>query len=278
MNDVVGQRMQMESALREAIAARALAVHYQPKIRLDGGGCAGVEALVRWTDPVLGAVPPDRFIALAEEAGLVGDIDAWVLETALAQLAQWRRAGVPIPGVSVNVSPLRFRQDDVPAHVRRLLAQHGLPAGALVLEITERVMLGDDERTRLDLRTLHDMGVQLSIDDFGTGYSSLGYLRRLPVNELKLDKSFVHDLEREAGGRALAMAVIGIGGALGLKVVAEGVETDGQRRILADAGCDIAQGWVYTPALPAAELVAWIRGPGAAWCGTSGVEAPSAAA
>jgi diguanylate cyclase (GGDEF)-like protein len=270
MNDVVAQRMQMESALREAIGARALAVHYQPKLRLDGTGCAGAEALVRWTDPLFGAVPPDRFIALAEECGLVGAIDAWVLETALAQLAQWRRAGVPVPSVSVNVSPLCFRQEDVPARVRRVLAEHGLPPGALVLEVTERVMLSDEERTGLDLRTLHDMGVQLSIDDFGTGYSSLGYLRRLPVDELKLDKSFVHDLERDAGGRALAMAVIGIGAALGLQVVAEGVETDGQRRILAEAGCEIAQGYVFTPALPAAELLAWMRGPGAGWCGAFG--------
>jgi diguanylate cyclase (GGDEF)-like protein len=259
MNDVVAQRLQMESALRQVLAAGGLALHYQPKMTLDGSGCAGVEALVRWTDPVLGAVPPDRFIALAEECGLIGAIDAWVLETACAQLAAWQREGVPVPSMSVNVSPLRFHSDDVPAHVRRLLTLHGLKPGALMLEVTERVMLSDDERTRVDLRTLHEMGVRLSVDDFGTGYSSLGYLKRLPVSELKLDRSFVCDLEHEASDRALADAVIGIGQALGLQVVAEGVETPGQRELLALAGCTVAQGFLFTRALPAAELVDWLR-------------------
>ncbi len=265
MNDVVAQRMQMESALRQALAAGGLALHFQPKMHLDGTGCAGVEALVRWTDPVLGSVPPDRFIALAEECGLIGAIDAWVLETACAQLAAWRRDGVPVPSMSVNVSPLRFHSDDVPAHVRHLLVLHDLRPCALMLEVTERVMLSDDERTRVDLRTLHEMGVRLSVDDFGTGYSSLGYLKRLPVSELKLDKSFVSDLEAESSDRALAAAVIGIGAALGLQVVAEGVETPGQRDLLARAGCDMAQGFLYTRALPAAELVAWLERDRAGW-------------
>ncbi len=265
MNDVVAQRMQMESALRQVLAAGGLALHYQPKMHLDGSGCAGVEALVRWNDSVLGQVPPDRFIALAEECGLIGPIDAWVLETACTQLAAWQRAGVPVPNMSVNVSPLRFHSDDVPAHVRRLLTLHDLKPSALMLEVTERVMLGDDERTRVDLRTLHEMGVRLSVDDFGTGYSSLGYLKRLPVSELKLDKSFVADLEREASDRALADAVIGIGQALGLQVVAEGVETPGQRELLIRAGCEIAQGFLFTRALPADELVAWLERERANW-------------
>ena len=265
MNDVVAQRMQMESALRQALAAGRLALHYQPKMHLDGSGCAGVEALVRWNDPVLGQVPPDRFIALAEECGLIGAIDAWVLETACAQLAAWQRDGVPVPSMSVNVSPLRFHSDDVPAHVRRLLTLHALKPSSLMLEVTERVMLSDDERTRVDLRTLHEMGVRLSVDDFGTGYSSLGYLKRLPVSELKLDKSFVCDLEAEASDRALADAVIGIGQALGLRVVAEGVETPGQRELLARAGCDMAQGFLYTRALPADELVAWLERERSGW-------------
>ena len=265
MNDVVAQRMQMESALRQVLAAGGLALHYQPKMYLDGSGCAGVEALVRWTDPVLGPVPPDRFIALAEECGLIGAIDAWVLETACAQLAAWQRDGVPVPSMSVNVSPLRFHSDDVPAHVRRLLSLHDLKPSALMLEVTERVMLSDDERTRVDLRTLHEMGVRLSVDDFGTGYSSLGYLKRLPVSELKLDKSFVNDLEHEASDRALADAVIGIGQALGLQVVAEGVETPGQREWLARAGCAVAQGFLFTRALPAPELVGWLERERGGW-------------
>jgi diguanylate cyclase (GGDEF)-like protein len=258
MNDVIAQRLQLESALRQAVAAQALALHYQPKISLADGRCTGVEALVRWTDPVLGAVPPDRFIALAEECGLVGAIDAWVLETACARLARWQREGVAVPSVAVNVSPLRLHQDDVPAHVRRVLADNGLPPPALVLEVTERVMLSDDQRVRADLHALHDMGVRLSVDDFGTGYSSLGYLKRLPVAELKIDRSFVADLERDESDRALATAVIGIGRALGLQVVAEGVETAGQRRILEDIGCDVAQGFLYARALPAELLEDWL--------------------
>jgi diguanylate cyclase (GGDEF)-like protein len=265
MNDVVAQRMQMESALRQALAASGLGLHYQPKMYLDGSGCAGVEALVRWNDPGLGAVPPDRFITLAEECGLIGAIDAWVLEIACAQLAAWQRDNVPVPHVSVNVSPLRFHSDDVPAHVRRLLSLHGLKPSALMLEVTERVMIGDDERTRVDLRTLHDMGVRLSMDDFGTGYSSLGYLKRLPVSELKLDKSFVNDLEHQASDRALADAVLGIGHALGLQVVAEGVETPGQREWLAHAGCAVAQGYLFTRALPAEELVQWLERERGGW-------------
>ena len=268
MNDVIASRMQMESALRQAVAAKSLELHYQPKIQLGATGrtgCVGVEALVRWTDPELGAVPPDRFIALAEECGLIGAIDAWVLETACAQLAQWQADGVPVPSMSVNVSPLRFRQDDVPAHVRRLLGLHGLAPNSLMLEITERVMLSDDERTRVDLRELHDMGVRLSVDDFGTGFSSLGYLKRLPVTELKLDRSFVCDLERDDSDRALATAVIGIGKALGLQVVAEGVETTGQREILERIGCDVVQGWLYTRALPADQLAAWLHARGPGW-------------
>jgi len=265
MNDVVAQRLQMESALRQALAARGLDLHYQPKMYLDGSGCAGVEALVRWNDPALGSVPPDRFIALAEECGLIGAIDAWVLEIACAQLAAWQRENVPVPHICVNVSPLRFHSDDVPAHVRQLLSLHGLKPSALMLEVTERVMISDDERTRVDLRALHDMGVRLSMDDFGTGYSSLGYLKRLPVSELKLDKSFVSDLEQQVSDRALADAVLGIGSALGLQVVAEGVETPGQREWLARAGCAVAQGFLFTRALPAEELVQWLEKERGGW-------------
>jgi diguanylate cyclase (GGDEF)-like protein len=274
MNDVIGQRLQMESALRQAIAARALELRYQPKISLADDRCTGVEALARWTDPVLGAVPPERFIALAEECGLVGAIDAFVLETACAQLARWRRAGAPVASVAVNVSPLHFHQDDVPGHVRRVLGAHGLPPSALVLEVTERIMLSDEERTREHLRALHEMGVRLSVDDFGTGYSSLGTLKRLPVAELKIDRSFVADLERDGSAQALAAAVIGIGRALALQVVAEGVETAGQREILARLGCDAVQGFLYARALPAAELEAWLRARDAAAPAAPAVPAP----
>ncbi|HEX4509201.1 MAG TPA: EAL domain-containing protein, partial [Burkholderiaceae bacterium] len=270
MNEAAEERVQMETALRLALARGELELHYQPKICLGIPGCAGVEALVRWNDARLGPVAPDRFIALAEATGLVNAIDAWVLETACAQLACWRRDGLALPSVSVNVSPHRFHRDDVADHVRDVLGREGLEPEDLVLEITERVMLNDDARTRAELRTLHDMGVGLAVDDFGTGYSSLGYLKWLPVSELKLDKSFVHELEIDAGDRALAAAVIGIGQALDLRIVAEGVETPGQRGILAELGCTVAQGFVYTPALPPAALAAWFQGTGARWVGPPG--------
>jgi EAL domain-containing protein (putative c-di-GMP-specific phosphodiesterase class I) len=218
----------------------------------------GVEALLRWTDAELGAVPPDRFIPVAEECGLINALDAWVLEAACTQLAAWQRAGLAVPGVAVNVSPMRFYQDDVAAHVRHLLHLHELDAKQLTLEVTERLMLDDNQRSLRQLAALHAMGVQLSVDDFGTGYSSLSYLKRLPVSELKLDKSFVRDLEIDPDDRALASAVIGIGRSLGLAVVAEGVETTGQRQVLMDAGCPIAQGYGLARPMSAEALEVWL--------------------
>jgi diguanylate cyclase (GGDEF)-like protein len=259
MNEALGERLRLEAALRAALAGHALELHYQPKIRLRDGAVVGVEALLRWFDPQLGQVTPDRFIPVAEECGLVSALDAWVLEAACAQLAAWQAGGQGIDGISVNVSPVRFQQDDVAAHVGRLLRQHGLAAAQLTLEVTERLMLDDDGRTREQLNRLDAMGVRLSVDDFGTGYSSLSYLKRLPVAELKLDKSFVRDLETDADDRALAGAVIGIGRALGLTVVAEGVETDGQRRLLLEAGCELAQGYWFARPQATAQLEDWLR-------------------
>jgi len=261
LNQAADQRLQLETALRHAVSHEGLSLVYQPKLCLDSGACAGVEVLARWHDPALGNIPPDRFIPLAEECGLINALDAWVLESACAQLARWQAQGLAVPSVSVNVSPLRFHHDDVPAHVSQLLARHRLPASALTLEITERLMLNDETRTQSDLRALHDMGVRLSVDDFGTGYSSLGYLKRLPVSELKLDQRFVRDLETDAGDRALASAVIGIGQALGLQVVAEGVETPAQQRLLREAGCLIAQGFGLARPMRAGDLEAWLARP-----------------
>jgi len=258
MNEALDDKLKLEAALRHALSGNALSLHYQPKLRMADNALVGVEALLRWQDPTLGSVPPDRFIPVAEESGLINALDAWVLEAACAQMAAWRVAGIDVPSVSVNVSPLRFVQDDVASQVRELLVRHGLRAGQLTLEITERLMLDNDSAARRQLAELHRMGVQLSVDDFGTGYSSLSYLKRLPVNELKLDKSFVADLETDADDRALAAAVIGIGRGLGLTVVAEGVETDAQRRILLEAGCEVAQGWLLGRAMPVAQFAQWL--------------------
>lgn len=265
MNENARWRMQMESALRNAMSRDALELHYQPKVLLGRPGLAGVEALVRWTHPELGRVPPDQFIPLAEDCGLINALDAWVLERACAQLAEWQSQGLPIPAVAVNLSAQRFRQDDVPAHVRLVLQRYRLPPNALTLEITERLMLIDEPRIRADLDSLNRLGVHLSVDDFGTGYSSLSYLKRLPVDELKLDRSFVRDIETDEGDRALATAVMGIGRSLGQTVVAEGVETLEQHQFLLQAGCPVAQGYYYARPMPASDIEAWLAGDGLRW-------------
>lgn len=259
MNQALDERLAMEDALRRALSSQQFSLHFQPKLRLLDQRLVGAEALLRWHHPDQGWIPPDRFIPVAEESGLIGAIDSWVMARACAQLAAWRDAGIDVPGVSVNVSPLRFQHENVATDLRTQLQRFSLSAGDLTLEVTERLMLDDDSRVRDQLQHLHAMGVGISVDDFGTGYSSLSYLKRLPVTELKLDKSFVRDLEHDTDDRALSSAVISIGRALGLSVVAEGVETDGQRQVLLGLGCDVAQGWLFGRPLPPDEFVAWVR-------------------
>lgn len=258
MNQALDERLAMEDALRLALESDQLQLHYQPKLRLSDLTLVGVEALLRWSHPQQGWIPPDRFIPVAEESGLIGALDAWVMAQACTQLAAWRQRGVAVKSVSVNVSPLRFHHESVAGELRALLARCSLSAGDVTLEVTERLMLDDDSRVREQLQQLHAMGVGISVDDFGTGYSSLSYLKRLPVTELKLDKSFVRDLEQDPDDRALSSAVISIGRALGLTVVAEGVETEGQRQALLGLGCDVAQGWLFGKAMSPDDLVAWI--------------------
>ncbi|HEY4082524.1 MAG TPA: EAL domain-containing protein [Burkholderiaceae bacterium] len=258
MNQQLDRRLRIEAGLRRALRLNGFRLNFQPKVSLSDGVLRGVEALLRWTDEELGPVAPDVFIPVAEEAGLITAIDAWVLAAACEQLAVWRAAGVPVPTLAVNVSPPRFRLDDLAGDVAALLRRHGLQAQDLTLEVTERLMLEDDEHARDQLQLLDAMGVRLSVDDFGTGYSSLSYLKRLPVTELKLDRSFVRDLETDANDRALAAAIVGIGRSLSLTVVAEGVETPGQRQALLDMGCEVAQGWLFARAMPAQELAGWL--------------------
>ncbi|HEY1090404.1 MAG TPA: GGDEF domain-containing phosphodiesterase, partial [Burkholderiaceae bacterium] len=261
MNEALDERIAIETALRRALTSQGLSLVYQPKLRLADMEFVGVEVLLRWHDPERGAIEPDRFIPVAEDCGLIKAIDAWVLEQACAQLAAWRRQGLSVPGISVNASPLRFHHDDVAAHARALFERHGLAAQDLTLEVTERLMLDDGSRASAQLAQLHEMGVRISVDDFGTGYSSLSYLKRMPVTELKIDKSFVRELEHEAGDRALVSAIVGIGRALLFTVVAEGVETLGQQQILLELGCDAAQGWRFGRPMAAAALEHWLMRP-----------------
>ncbi|MCG5242169.1 putative bifunctional diguanylate cyclase/phosphodiesterase [Azospirillum doebereinerae] len=263
MNEQAVRRLEMEAALREALGRGEFTLHYQPQVRLDParpelGGLHRVEALIRWTHPRWGAVSPMEFVPLAEECGLIDRIDAWVLETAVAQLARWRAAGLAVPGVAVNVSPVRFAHGDLPDHVRGVLAAHGVAPGRLTLEITERLMMTEEAGVHDALDALHAMGVTLSIDDFGTGYSSLSYLKRFPVGELKIDRSFVKELDIDAANRPLVRAMIQIGESLGLTIVAEGVERDAQHRMLAAEGCGIGQGYRYARPMAPEAFERWL--------------------
>jgi diguanylate cyclase (GGDEF)-like protein/PAS domain S-box-containing protein len=258
MNGIAKQRMVLSAALRSAIANDALKLHYQPQIRTIDGSIHGVEALARWHDPVLGDVSPAKFIPLAEECGLIEQIGLWSIREACRQMAQWRASGLDIPSVSVNLSPINFQSASLAAAVAEILADHGLPPEALMLEITESVILNERTVAIETMNAVRKLGVGLSLDDFGTGYSSLSRLMQLPIRELKIDRSFMSDIEGDPGARAIVTTVVRVGQSLQLTVVAEGVETDGQRNLLAELGCDVVQGFLYAPALSPTAFGRWL--------------------
>lgn len=258
MNGLAEQRLALIAALRRAIADGALSLSYQPQIRSSDGAIHGVEALARWHDAELGDVSPAKFIPLAEECGLIEQIGLWSLREACRQMASWRRAGLDIPCVSVNLSPINFRNVTLAARLADILAEHDLPPDALMLEITEGAFMQDGAAALETMNAIRELGVGLSVDDFGTGYSSLSRLAHLPIRELKIDRSFMRDIEKDASALAIATAVVRVGQGLGMTVVAEGVETEGQRRTLAGLGCDIVQGFLYAPALPPIAFERWL--------------------
>ncbi|MCW0210461.1 MAG: EAL domain-containing protein [Achromobacter sp.] len=260
MNRQAQERLALEAALRDALEAKALRLHYQPQVGLKNGTLYGVEALARWRHPTLGDISPARFVPLAEECGLIGGLGDWALREACSQLAVWRGKGLRVPSVSVNLSATNFHNLNLPRMIEAILAEFGLAPADLMLEITEGVVLDATAGTLRTIAELHRLGVRLSMDDFGTGYSSLGHLRRLIVDELKLDRSFVQGLESDDAARALTSAVIRIGESLSLPVVAEGVENEEQRRFLIEQGCAAGQGFLFSPPLPADDLEEWLRG------------------
>jgi diguanylate cyclase (GGDEF)-like protein len=259
MNRVSEERLAFSVALRKAIAAGALRLHYQPQIRTIDGSVYGVEALARWHDPVLGEVPPSKFIPLAEECGLIEQIGVWTLREACRQIAVWRHRQLAIPCVSVNLSPISFQNGDLATLVAEIIAEHDLPPDVLMLEITEGTVMAEDSNAVKTMEKIHASGVGLSMDDFGTGYSSLSRLAHLPIRELKIDRSFMQEIESKASALAITTAVVRVGQSLNMKVVAEGVETDGQRKILTELGCDVIQGFLYSPALSPADLERWME-------------------
>lgn len=247
-------KYRLESVLQSAIENKEFSLVYQPQLDLQNGRILGVEALLRLNSKELGVVSPEQFIPLAETTSLIHPIGEWVLEQAGAQLANWYKLGVRGFTVAVNVSAKQFWSEHFVDKIRDLIERHGLPAQALELELTERIAMGDAERAIGKMRALRDLGVRLSIDDFGTGYSSLAYLRWMPVNVLKIDKSFVDDIGSDPDGEIICRSIINLGLGLGLTVLAEGVETQEQASFLRDAGCQLAQGYLYSKPLALNEL------------------------
>ena len=259
MNVATLKHLLMESGLRRGLGAREFILHYQPLVHIESGVTIGVEALIRWQNPEVGLIPPDQFIHVAEDIGLINPIGDWVLREACRQVRAWQDAGLPPLVVAVNVSPLQFRQAGFVDTVANALATSGLDARFLELELTERTVMNDAELNLGTLSALNGMGVELALDDFGTGYSSLAYLKRFPVGKLKIDRSFVRDLEVDPDDRAIASTILSMGRSLRLKVLAEGVETKEQYAILRGMGCELVQGYHFSRPLPPEELVAFLK-------------------
>ncbi|MFP5505890.1 MAG: EAL domain-containing protein [Gammaproteobacteria bacterium] len=248
------ERLVMENALRDAIERNELVLHYQPQYDLADGRLVGLEALVRWQHPGIGLVPPGQFIPLAEETGIIGRIGEWVLHEACRQAMEWRTQGFPVPRIAVNLSVQQLQGDSLTRQVAEALRITGLEPGSLELEVTESTIMRDPDGATAALARLRSLGVKLAVDDFGTGYSSLAYLKRLPLDRLKIDKSFVKDIGIDPSDEAISRAVIGLARSLGLETVAEGIEREEQAEFLRREGCDIGQGYLYSRPLPTAEI------------------------
>jgi len=259
MNQHAHERLQIQNLLQQAIRNRQLVLHYQPQVALDTGRIIGAEALLRWNNPELGLVPPDRFIPIAEETGAIVAIGDWVLHEACRQARSWRDTGLGAIPVAVNISALQLRHGDFAGRVLRILEETGHDPTLLELEFTESVLIEDMERTLGEVRRLKAIGISIAIDDFGTGYSSLSYLKRLDVDRLKIDRSFIRDLADDADDAAIVRAVTQMARSLRLKILAEGAETVEQTRFLLAEGCREAQGFIYSRALPAEDFARLYR-------------------
>jgi EAL domain-containing protein (putative c-di-GMP-specific phosphodiesterase class I) len=243
----------MEVALRRAIERREFLLHYQPKADLKSGAICGLEALLRWQHPERGLVLPAEFIPVLEDTGLIVPVGEWVMEAVCAQIRAWREKGLAAPPVAVNLSARQFQQKDLEATVRRILQTSGVDGSLLEFELTESMLMKDPEAAALTLRGLKQAGVKLSVDDFGTGYSSLAYLKRFPIDALKIDRAFIRDVTVDSDDAAITLAIISLGHSLKLKVIAEGVETEAQLDFLRARGCDEMQGFYFARPLPVAD-------------------------
>jgi two-component system CheB/CheR fusion protein len=262
MKVIALQRMTLESGLRAALDAEHLRMVYQPKVDIRTGAIVGAEALLRWNDPILGEVSPAKFIPVAEGCGLISAVGARVFKLVLTQIATWRIEGLTLPYIAINVSAHQLRDVKFVDKVTSWLRSAGVPAECIGIEITESALMERIDVVREMLVTLEEMGVRLSIDDFGTGYSSLAYLRKLPIHELKVDRSFVDGIANEPDDRSIAKTIIDMGHALGLRVVAEGVEDEAQLNVLKAEGCDVAQGYLFHRPLSVEDFRRLLAAPG----------------
>ncbi|MGE3248426.1 MAG: putative bifunctional diguanylate cyclase/phosphodiesterase, partial [Beijerinckiaceae bacterium] len=250
----------LDSRLRSAIENNEFVLYYQPLVDIESGQTIGAEALLRWQDPERGIVTPAMFLARAEENGMIVPINEWVLEQACKDAQGWPADAAGQIGISVNLSPVQFRRRTVPLHVARVLAATGLRPSRLTLELTESILIDDVDSIRNDLHQLVDMGIHLSIDDFGTGYSSLSYVKRLPVSALKIDQSFVRNVHDDLNDAAIIRAIVTLGHSLGLKIVAEGIETKEQLEKLRQEKCDAIQGYLFGKPMTNADFIRYLEG------------------
>ena len=259
LNQAVTERLALANDLRRAVEREEFRVYYQPRVDVTNGQIIGAEALIRWQHPDKGLIPPDNFIPITEETGLIVPIGQWILHEACRQNKAWQDAGLPPISVSVNLSPIQFRQPGLIDVITNALKQTGLDAHFLELELTESFFMQDAERINVAISELKALGVALAIDDFGTGYSSLSYLKRFPVNHLKIDKSFIREIDTNPDDAAIVRAIITLGHELGLKVVAEGVETLANYEFLQQHHCDEIQGYYFSRPVPAADMESLLR-------------------
>lgn len=256
MNERITFRMSLETKLRRAVAKNQLQLHFQPQVATSDGRLTGAEALLRWHDGER-FIPPDLFIPVAEDSGLIIQIGEWVVEQTIAQILEWRAMDLAVPPIAINLSPRQFWHSSISTFILEKLKQADLPASAIKAEVTESVLLNAEDASIEELRRLHAAGVMIALDDFGTGYSSLSYLQRLPIGTLKIDKSFIKDLvlgDRSPGSEPMVRAIMAMAKSLSLEVVAEGVETQPQRHELEKLGCDVIQGYLISRPLPAGEF------------------------
>jgi diguanylate cyclase (GGDEF)-like protein/PAS domain S-box-containing protein len=259
MNERALQRVHLEAALRRAIEREEFLLHYQPKLAMHSGEICGFEALLRWQHPERGLVSPGEFIPVLEETGLIVQVGEWVIREVCAEIKRWRDAGLDPPPVALNMSARQFQQKGVEAKVREILRDTGIEPRCMQFELTESMLMQEPEAAAKTLLALNELGVMLAIDDFGTGYSSLSYLKRFPIDALKIDRAFIRDVTVDPDDAAIALAIIGLAHSMKIKVIAEGVETEGQLRFLAEHHCDEIQGFIFSPARPSGECADMMR-------------------